>query len=233
MVNNKRKPHFQVSSEKRRLNKHEIRKKLTEFNNYLSSMGLALCSKETIQIKLYDETNNLENFKIKISNEFSKDSVKQNSVLSTLFVADSVNLSQQSYYKIRKDLQLKDQLPAYNQVEILKKRIHSFFKLEMTINRNGFFLKHPLEKVEFVLKKVLSNLKSVSEQIIIENKTFIIKISGDGKVLTKSSSREINNIVFTVINEVNKCKTSFGNYILGKNSNRIFLLFVTLHLTFI
>ena len=76
-----------------------------------------------------------------------------------------------------------------------------------------------LKKVEFVLKKILENLsKAVSQQVNIENDTFIIKISGDGKILTKSSSREINNIVFTVVNEVTKCKTSMGNYILGKKN---------------
>ena len=113
-------------------------------------------------------------------------------------------------------MNLKDRLPAYCQLKLLKKKIQFFFETAMTINRNGCFLKNPLHKVEFVLKKILLNLQNVSEQVIIENNTFIIKISGDGKVLTKSSTREINNIVFTVVNEVKKCKTSIGNYILGK-----------------
>lgn len=115
---------------------------------------------------------------------------------------------------MRKELNLQDQLPPINQISDFKKSISFFF--ELRINRNGCFLKYPLQKVEFVLKKILENLsRAVNDPVIIENDTFIIKISGDGKVLTKSSSREINNIVFTVVNEVNKCKTSQGNYILG------------------
>jgi hypothetical protein len=221
MVN--RKSHFEGCSDYRRLNKHKIRQKLTEFNEYLSTLGLALCSKENISIKLLNEHQDLENIRFKISNEYETDhdsnadnSESRDSILNTLFVADSVYLSSRTYQTIRKGMNLKDRLPAYCQLNFLKKKIQLFFQTAMTVNRNGCFLKNPLHKVEFVLKKILLNLTIMSEQVIIKDNTFIIKISGDGKVLTKSSSREINNIVFTIVNEVKKCKTSIGNYILGK-----------------
>ncbi len=178
---------------------------------------MAFCSKQPISIKLLNESKGPEDFTLNISNEYSDDADKRISILNTIFVTDSSYISTKTYHKIRKELNLKEQLPPINQLSDLKKSISSFFQLRL--NRNGCFLKYPLKKVEFVLKKILENLsKAVSQQVNIENDTFIIKISGDGKILTKSSSREINNIVFTVVNEVTKCKTSMGNYILGKKN---------------
>jgi len=210
----KRKSYFEGSRQVRQYNKTEIRKRLTDLNKYLSSIGLALCSRESIFIKLHDDKIDAENFKIKILNEFSDISNVKNSTLNTIFVKDSSYISTRTYHKIRKELNLKEQLPPINQISDLRKSINYFF--ELRINRNSCFLKYPLQKVEFVLKKILENLdKAVNDDIKVENKTFIIKLSGDGKVLTKSSHREINNIVFTIVNEVKKCKTSVGNYILG------------------
>lgn len=210
----KRKHHFEVSRQSRQYNKAEIRKRLADLNKYLSNIGLSLCSNSSIKIKLHDGSTNTENFKIKILNEFSGITDQRKSTLETMFVTDSSYISQRTYHKIRRDLNLKDQLPPINQICDLKKSISYLF--ELNINRNSCFIKYPLQKVEFVFKKILENLeRSINEDIKIENNTFIIKLSGDGKVLTKSSHREINNIVFTIINEENHCKTSRGNYILG------------------
>ena len=203
------KAHFETNIQKRRKNKHQIRKKLTEFNNYLQSIGLVLCSKETIILKKYDGNSAPEDFRMKIIEELPP----KNDILNALYVADTCYLSQRTYNKIRTNLNLKDELPSLYKMINLKKSINNLFDLRL--NRNGAFLKYPLQKVEFVLKKILNNLTALSENLVIDNKTFIIKLSGDGKVLTKSSRREINNIVFTVINETEKCKTSIGNYILG------------------
>ena len=105
----KRKPHFQVCKERRRLNKIEIRKKLLQFNEFLGSIGLKLSSNDPIKIHLKENANFPEishpsNFKIKISKELAKKESNVNSpdfILQTLNTVDSTYISERSYHKIR------------------------------------------------------------------------------------------------------------------------------------
>ena len=209
MPNYRRKPHFQVQREKRRLNKIEIQKKLLEFNNFLDSLGLSLCTNTPIKIEpkpLDDRIVDFSKFKIQISNNQTE---AVDNILKTLTIADSTHLSQRSYIKLRKGLDLKNNLPPLSHLIIMKKSFQDAF--ELRINRNGCFLKYPLAKVELVIKKILENISRLN---IIDD-TLIIKLAGDGKQITKTRT-EINNIVFTLINDKKNCKTSVGNYILGK-----------------
>jgi hypothetical protein len=209
MVNNKRKTYFEVGRERRRLNNNEIKSKLLDFNKFLDKIGLALNSSQVIKIELKDQGSDHSNFRYKISNKKTEATEAMDQILKTLKVVDATHLSQRVYHKIRTSLDLKEELPPLNHLILMKKSVNNII-FELNVNRNGSFLKHPLQKVEFVLKKIIGNL----DNIVINNDTFIIKLSGDGKVITKTKT-EINNIVFTLINDEKQCKTSAGNYILG------------------
>jgi len=207
----RRKAHFEVGPACRRRNKIEILKKLSDFNEFLGSLGLGLSSKTPILIeKKGGLSRDNADFKIKISNtqDETPHSQSESYVLKTLNAVESTYISERNYKKLRTDLELQETLPSLYKLKSMKTNFQHFFELDN--NEFGYFLKYPLKKVEFVLKKIFEHNPKV-----FENDTIYIKLTGDGQVLTNAKV-EVNNITFTVINDTKRCKTSVGNYILGK-----------------
>jgi hypothetical protein len=208
----KRKNHFEVSREARRKNKNQIHDKLLEFNSFLGSIGLAL-SPKTILIQKQNTTLQDEScfdFKISKNESISTPCSSVNKVLQTIGIVDSTYISESKYKILRKGLDLQETLPSLYKLRLMKSTFKDFFELEFFKNKSGYFLKYPLKKVEFVLKKLFEE-----NPVLKETDKIILKIAGDGKIITDSNV-ELNNITFTVINDKARCKTSMGNYILGK-----------------
>ena len=184
----KRKPHFNVNRERRRLNRIEIRKRLLDFNAFLGSLGLGLNSNTPILIEKKDEIlRDNSNFRFTISKnqeDDAPDPTTDNAVLKTLNVVDATYLSERNYHKIRTELELQETLPSLYKLKRMKDTFQKYFELEK--NDFGYFLKYPLQKVEFVLKKIFE--KNLD---IIGDETIYIKLSGDGKVLTKVPRYEV------------------------------------------
>ena len=201
--------HFEVTQCTRTRNKIQIKKRLLDFNSFLNSMGLALSPQITIIIQKKNPLNEASHFKFRITKE---ESVEQPSheekVLKTLGIVDATYISDRKYKTLRKELGLGDSLPTLYQLKLMKSTFKDFFELEK--NNFGYFLKYPLKKVEFVLNKIFNE-----KPYLKETDTIVLKLCGDGKSITRSNI-EINNIAFTVINDKDRCKTSVGNYILGK-----------------
>jgi len=204
-----RQNYFEVTKCTRTRNKIQIKKRLLDFNSFLNSMGLALNPQATIIIQKKNPLNEASDFKFKLTKEESIEELShQNKVLKTLGIIDATYISDRKYKTLRKELGLHDSLPALYQLKLMQSTFKDFFELEK--NNFGYFLKYPLKKVEFVLKKILDEKPHLKETDKI-----ILKLSGDGKSITRTNI-EINNITFTVINDRDRCKTSVGNYLLGK-----------------
>ena len=204
-----RKNHFEVGTNGRYNNKVQIKKKLLDFNSFLGSIGLSLSPKTTILIERKNPNNDEKDFNFKITKEQSiEEPSLQNKILKTLSIVDGTYISERKYHGLRKELGLHDSLPSLGQLRLMRSTFKDFFELDK--NEFGYFLKYPLKKVEFILKKIFDEKPDLKETDKI-----ILKLSGDGKCITRSNI-EINNITFTVINDKDRCKTSLGNYILGK-----------------
>ena len=65
------------------------------------------------------------------------------------------------------------------------------------------------------------------QALIIENDKIVIKLSCDGTQITKSNVYLLN-FTFTIINFKTTCKTSQGNFILGKFLSFYYLFFLNL-----
>ena len=187
--------------------KFRLKKKLLDFNSFLNSIGLALCPQSTIIIRKKNVLSEASNFNFRITKDESIEQPShENKVLKTLGIVDATYISERKYKTLRKELDLRDSLPTLYQLKLMKSTFKIFFELER--NDFGYFLKYPLKKVEFVLKKIFDE-----KPFLKETENIILKLSGDGKSITRSNI-EINNITFTVINDKDRCKTSVGNYIL-------------------
>ena len=208
----KRKNHFEVGRESRRKNKIFIRNQLEDLNAFLKSIGLQLNS---VDIKKKDDTIetvqpegvNIPEFDLKISGKSFKYCPSEIQLMQTAKAVDSSNLSQRNYHTLRNSLSFTE-IPSLYKIKEFKKRLNKFFELKK--NEYGSYV-NAREKIEFVLKKVY---KKLNKQI--DNDTFSIKFSGDGTNITRTSV-QLLNFTFTVLNDKDKCKTSNGNYILGKN----------------
>ena len=207
----KRKTFFELGIRSQRLTKQNIKAKLVDFSKYLGELGLEVTNMSPISIGPKDpvlegDTDKDAGIPFRINKNYIKPI--DSSIMDTLLVTDSAHMSQRAYHTFRTQLDLKDHLPPLNHLVNMKKCFEDTF--ELRVNQNGCYLKYPLRKVEFVLRKLMENLS----RLTLRDNTLIIKLSGDGKMITKTNL-EINNFVFTLINDESVCKTSVGNYILG------------------
>ena len=199
----KRKRHFELSREGRRLNKVKIREMLVNFNSYLKNMGLQL---KSIEIEKQNTDKDVDFEMIFLGKSESRNTKSQVQLMDALKAVDSSNMSQRNYKGFKKTLSLNCMPSLYNLTRF-KKRLNQFFELQS--NDYGNFV-NARQKIDYVLKKIYKRDPS-----LVKNNTFMLKFSGDGTNITKTSV-QLLNFTFTVLNEKEICKTSAGNYILGK-----------------
>lgn len=101
-------------------------------------------------------------------------------------------------------MRLEKKIPTLYEVKNYRKRLNQLYPIEL----NSFGAYVNLEvKLRMILTNTLNRLGN------IKNDTFILKISCDGTNIGRNLV--ICNLTFTVINDIDFCKTSAGNYILG------------------
>ncbi len=132
--------------------------------------------------------------------------MSQAELKKSLAIKDFNNISDNSWNRIRIDLNLKDKLPSLNR--IIKHR--KSFKTMLNIKTNEFGVYISIKKkLELVLKQLFEADKLEN----VNNNTITIKLCGDGCNVTKNIS--FFNFSMSVINDKNNCKKSKGHYIIG------------------
>ena len=200
----KRKNHFDLTRFGRRNQRVSIQEKISDLNLYLNSMGLQI---RTVHIVSKNEKKDEEveltlNGKL-ISGKSEKVKIE---LLNALKAVDASNISERAFHGLKKTLHL-NAMPSLYNLTRFKKRLNQFFELQS--NDYGNFV-NARQKIDYVLKKIYKRDPS-----LVKNNTFMLKFSGDGTNITKTSV-QLLNFTFTVLNEKEICKTSAGNYILGK-----------------
>ena len=129
---------------------------------------------------------------------------------------DMANISEKKYEILRKYFSWL-QIPSLSAIRPVQNIINNLYTIHQ--NEKGVFVE-PLQKIKFVCKKY------IEKQNFTNLKTFKIKLNTDGTSLTKSNVNLLN-FSFTLLNEVEKAKSVFGQYILGM-INLILIIFVFL-----
>jgi len=199
-------PYYAVSNRQQFRNKSNIKSIAgNSLNSYCKRIGLSVT-----QITCSEFNPNLAPLPIKVNVVRGLDDsnkTAEQKVFQALKIKDELNIGRRDYIKLRNTLG-KDVLPSYYSVSIMEKSLDSFFNIDK--NSKGYFV-NPAEKIKFVCEKFLKKKKDKK----VDNNTFLIKLSGDGTKITKSSV-DLLNFTFTIINDEKKATTSKGNYSLGK-----------------
>ena len=198
----RRKNYFEVTRQQKHNQQKTINNKLRQAQKYASSIGLKIESIVLSKMST-DAELRINKIKIIIQNCQSECMSENEKVFRCLVAKDKANVSCIKYKLIRSSLDF-IYMPGINKIISLQKKINSFFPIKM--NNYGVYC-DPYLKIKYVCQKLL-------EQNLYVDDKFIIKLSCDGTLITKSSVHLLN-FTFTVLNQSNVCKTARGNYILG------------------
>ena len=124
---------------------------------------------------------------------------------------DKFLVSNRVLFAIRK--YIRKDFPGYKKLR--KFREDQATKIETKQNEYGYF-NSIKSKVEFILSKVgkdaLQNFATIDENDD-QKQVFILKFAGDGTNVSRNI--KVFNLVFSCMNETNKCQSASGHYTLG------------------
>lgn len=155
------------------------------------------------EVKKQSYSSFKKKFKINETNEIDHVLIQQTA-------KDKANLSDKTYSAFRKRINKsndKFKLLSINKLNIFKKKLNQFFKIEQNIL--GCYV-DAFDKIKFTLKKVYERL--LNDNKTIENNTFKIHLSGDGCRITRTRFNIIN-FTFKVLND--SIQNTTGLYTLG------------------
>lgn len=209
-----RKNYFDSQKSQQRRHKESLIRKLEEAQDYARQIGL-----EITQLILRNQPLRSSS-RSKIDIIVHKTSAENESIVKTidkqkkefkcLVFKDKTFISNLKYRLSRRILDFAD-MPSLKKVIELKEKIDKLVELR-PINHYGVFV-NVKQKITFACKFFLKKMRIFESNYNVEK--FIIKISCDGTIITKSKVN-ILNVSFTIINDKKSCKTAFGNFILGK-----------------
>ena len=196
---------FQLRNQQKRNRKKSLRKYLSKLNEELKKIDLCLST-----INIVKNTQEPKNFELNIS----EIDIIERDVSETLFWKDKLYIGDFTYHTLKVKLRLP--LPSIKKIKKHRKLLNSQLE-KFTFEHKNFILVDIRSRIESQINYFLENNKNnslVRNNKIVRNENEIwIKISSDG---TNSGRNEKHiNITFTLINEINKCKTASGNYYLG------------------
>ena len=145
-----------------------------------------------------------KSYSVKISREATI--VSKADLNKSLAIKDFNNISDNSWNRMRIDLNLKDNIHSLNR--IIKHRKSYSNKIIIKTNEYGVYISVK-KKLELVLKQLFESDKLGN----VNNNIITIKLCGDGCNVTKNIS--FFNFSMSVINDKNNCKKSRGHYIIG------------------
>ena len=119
---------------------------------------------------------------------------------------DRCDIPERKYKQIRETLKLP--MPTLNATNNFKKKLNETFKIDE--NKHGYFFE-PVQKITYILTNLI-------ERGVIQGKTILLKLAGDGTEITRSHMK-IFNFTFSVMNNP---EIAYHNFFLG---NYIFLKF--------
>jgi hypothetical protein len=204
-------PYFDTEPRTQQNSKIEIEKLTQTWNFDLIRWNLKLAQVNIVEATEIINTTTKTDCIVKIIDKINIIPVPENydeKTYRSLFTKDMAELSDIQYKLVIKLNSLYDNMSTFNKVLELRKHIDSLFNIQENKFEKGFYLK-PLSKLTFVLRFFIKKFS------IKENYKFDIKLAADGTKLNKKST-SLFNTTFTILNEKDKCRTSWGNYILGK-----------------
>jgi hypothetical protein len=132
--------------------------------------------------------------------------LSQAELKKSLATKDFNNISDNSWNRMRIDLNLKEKIPSLNRIIKHRKSFKTMIKIKT--NEYGVYISIK-KKLELVLKQLFESDKLEN----VHNNTITIKLCGDGCNVAKNLS--FFNVSMSVINDKNNCKKSKGHYIIG------------------
>jgi hypothetical protein len=179
-------------------NKKIVYDMISEFNNELQKYKAFLTNAQIVEL------NEHGNQKCKIT--YSRENLTaeiEELIYQSLYAKDNCNISDFNYNLFRKILNL----PIAKLYQVIAYRRELDAKFALHENPHGWYL-DPMKKIVFVLKYFIPNNQIAPGELIK------IKLVGDGANLNKKHTN-LFNFAFTIINEVERNKSCWGNYILG------------------
>lgn len=175
----KRKPFFEVSSEQKRLTKKEIANSIEKLNHEVNNLGLTIGSITFLKKETEINTNVEMNFVDNTIKE--RENAEKYKIFKSTIAKDLANLSDRNYHLFRATLNLP--ISNLHQVKLFKKELNSLFTIKS--NSLGVYLE-PIEKIRFVIRKF------IEKKEIQQNETLILKLGGDGTVISKANLKLLN-----------------------------------------
>lgn len=203
------KNYFETQKDQQRRNREALRKKLDEAEKFANQIGLEIS--QVILEKKTSRNINGRNIDIIVKNIARDNSIdKEMKLLRCLAFKDKSMISNIRYKKSRSILDF-SQLPGLNKVIKLKKIFDNFFELRPNTLYGTYV--NVRQKITIACNLFLKRARRIEPSY--NPKKFTIKIACDGTIVATSKVK-ILNLTFTIINDREKCKTAFGNFILGK-----------------
>jgi hypothetical protein len=136
---------------------------------------------------------------------------KQLSEWDVLMIKDELCIANKKYAKLREKWNLQDHLPTLTKLIDLKNMLDSAIK----INKDYYGAVNDMQqKLKVTLESIVRRLK-LNERVDRHGRILPIrlKFGGDGTQVGKTI--KILNLTFTCLNDVDLCKSAFGNYSIG------------------
>ena len=207
-----RKNYFQITKKHQRRQKAQLKRKLEDVEKFANQIGLKIS-----QILLKKNNNSMLNSTrnidiiIKESDDNDLENLKKTKTLKCLMFKEKANISNAKYTKTKSILDFA-KLPAFYQLNKLKSKIDLLTHLRYE-NKLGIYV-DALQKITLACTLYLR--KRRAKEPNFKPDKFILKIACDGTNITRSRV-SVLNLSFTIINDRERCKTAFGNFILGNN----------------
>lgn len=207
------KNYFNTSRNRQCSHKAILRKKLEEVEKYANRIGLEI-SEIILRKKDYNLTHNTTrkiDIVIKDANQEDELIAEKQKTLRSLIFKEKANISNHKYTKTKSILDFVD-MPSFDKINKVKKKIDDLTELKLH-NRLGIYV-NALQKITLACTLYLTKRKKIQPDFNTD--IFTIKIACDGTNITRSRVNLLN-LSFTIIDDKERCKTAFGNFILGND----------------
>ena len=203
-----RKNYFDGGKNQQFRNREILRRKLDDAQNFADQIGLEM----TVNVnRKTTRSPTRRPVDIIVNNRLTGDDViaVRKKIIKCLIFKEKGGLSDKKYIMAKANLDFV-KMPGKNKLLSFQEKINELIELRAK-NAYGVYV-NASQKITTACKLFLRQERKTDPNFNVNN--FTIKISCDGTIVTRANVN-ILNLSFTIINDKKRCKTAFGNFILG------------------
>jgi hypothetical protein len=188
--------------------KQKIRKKLTQFNRYLLSIGLCFSKIQVVSSKHKNSSNKDDDFVLIIEEKIYVEELEAAAICQN--ARDKACMSNKAYNIFRETIRPIANIVTLEMCLTYKNKVDNFWPIKG--NSRGSFIADPSAKISYICSKYIKQQDMPYQAKNINNNTFNILLCGDGFQLTKTNI-SIFNFAFCLLNDGDQSHNGF--YSLG------------------